>query len=389
VPSVVPPIAARPAVVPEATPPPGPAPTAQTVPMRPTTRDELLEKARRLAEPSPHHEERVPPSPIQLPANPLAQIDDESLGYFVECMIYENTGVFDVDAFAEPTEVRPVAYDPTSGEPPASLAPPLVAASPTPVPAGEVVAVPTHTPVPAVPPPPFFVPPPTTSRRSIMIVAAASAVLGIVGGWLMFGHQRGPAVSSPSPSPSPRVAAAATKPASPRPSPPQAPPASAPPAPKPSAAAIAPSGTGTGTGTGCVANIKTSPPGVHVEYGALDLGETPVAAKAVPCGEAPLVLTHPRYERVARTASASPSAPADVSVTMQRPTATLTLRSIPPGATFTVGGATVGRGTVSAKVLAFETIHVTATLPGYAPWHGTTKVHGATGVVFARLTRAK
>ena len=32
---------------------------------------------------------------------------------------------------------------------------------------------------------------------------------------------------------------------------------------------------------------------------------------------------------------------------------------------------------------------LTATLAGYAPWHGTTKVRGPTGVLFAKLTRAK
>jgi hypothetical protein len=415
VPAVVPPIAARPAIVPDATPPPGPAPTPpapiapapQTVPMRPTTRDELLEKARRMAGPSPHHEERVPPSPIQLPANPLASVDDESLGYFVECMIYEHTGVFDVDAFAEPTEVRPVIYDPTAAEPLQASAPAIAAASPTPVPASDAAPVPVVAPVPLVAPPPFFVPPPATSRRTIVGVAVASVALGLGGGWLLFGRGDAAATAtasatasastSTSASASTHVAASGPKqagvPRSPSPSPSPSPPSAAPSAaiavsaPKPAAAAaVAP---GTGTSTGCVANVKTVPAGVHVQYGALDLGETPIANAAVPCGDAPLVLTHPRYERVARTATASPSAAADVSVTMVRPQATLTLRSIPPGATFTINGGSVGRGPVSAKVLAFETLHVSATLPGYAPWQGTTKVRGATGTVFARLTRAK
>jgi len=166
---------ARPMVVPDATPLPARAPT------RAPTREELVEKARRMAGPSPHREERVPPSPFTLPANPLAELPDDAIGEFVECMIYEQSEVYDVDSFAEPTEVQPIAFDPTSGSPPVSLAGPAAAE----------LTPPMHAQVPTAPlvPPPFYVPPPPTApRRTIAIVASASVVIGVIGGWILFGR---------------------------------------------------------------------------------------------------------------------------------------------------------------------------------------------------------
>jgi hypothetical protein len=140
---------------------------------------------------------------------------------------------------------------------------------------------------------------------------------------------------------------------------------------------------------GCTASITTTPPDSQVRWGALDLGTAPLDAVAVPCGAADVTITHPRYANVARSETATAGATTTLEVKLQRPPAVLTLRSIPPGATMVVDRATVGRAPVTAKVMGFETLHVTATLPGYAPWHGTIKVRGATGSLFARLTRAK
>ncbi|HTJ43257.1 MAG TPA: hypothetical protein VL463_14225 [Kofleriaceae bacterium] len=387
VPAVVPPVSVAPrlpAIVPEATPPPGPAPS------RPPTREELIERAKKLAGPSPHNEERVPPSPIQLPANPLATMDDEQLGNFVDCMIYEHSELYDVNDFAEPTDVQAVVYDPTSGLPPSSLSPPPSLA---PALADPVAVMPSVEPV-ALHPPPFYVPPAQSSRKTIAIVAVASVVLGIVGGWILFANGSSTKAESTT-APAHAPAAAAMPPPAPAPAPPPAavtpPPTSPSPSPSPSTipttTTTAPTTTSTSTSqNGCSATIRTTPAGVHVQYGALDLGMSPVDGAAVPCGDAPLVLTHPRYDRVARTMTASNEAPATLDIHMQRPSGMLTLRSIPPGAAFTINGAATHAPTT--KVMAWETLRVTATLKGYAPWKGTIKVRGATGSLFARMVRA-
>lgn len=376
-----------------------PTPSRTPLPMSPS--QEARDRARRLAGPSPFDEARAPGSPLQLPANPLAELPDEALGYFVECTLYEHTDLAELDgtwatvdaAVRVPT--APIA--PIAGAPAAAVAPPAA------------------------------------PRRALFAVAALSATIGIGGGWLLFGRDRDPrsapvqpappadradppaiASSTPAPRPAaappaiaPRAAQPAAVPAPPPPAiaarapevvapppasapavaparaaAPPAPPAPTPPAPTPPTPAPAPAPGG------CTLAITTHPAGVHATWSGADLGNTPLTAAQVPCGAGELVLIHPRYERVARTIDATATT-APIEVAMARPIGALTLRSIPPGATFTVNGATVGRGPTTAKVPAFESIHLTAQLAGYAPWHGTVKVRGATGNAFARLTRAR
>ncbi|MCE9578425.1 MAG: PEGA domain-containing protein, partial [Deltaproteobacteria bacterium] len=384
---------------------PTPTPARTPLPMSPST--EARERARRAAGPSPFAEERAPGSPLQLPANPLAALPDEALGYFVECTLYEHTDLAELDGTWATVDAAPRV--------------PIAASAPAIAPGVAIVPTPT-----------------STSRRALFAVATLSVTLGIGGGWLLFGRgstseareddraiATAPAASTPrvkttpaSPAasiaakpatapkpaaPAPAIAAKPTAPpAAPAPSAPPTPatptaatpptpttPPPAPPAPAIAAATVPPPAPDRPPPTGtCTIAVTTRPAGVTATWSGAALGVTPLAAASVPCGPGELVLTHPRYERVARTLTAGADA-APVEVTMARPVAALTLRSIPAGATFTVNGATVGRGPTTAKVPAFETIRLTAQLPGYAPWHGTVKVRGATSTAFARLTRAR
>ncbi len=358
---------------------PTPTPARTPLPMSPST--EVRERARRMAGPSPFDEARAPGSPLQLPANPLAALPDEALGYFVECTLYEHTDLAELDGtWAAVGAAAPVAAS--------ASAPPAIA------PAMAIAAAP-------------------TSRRALVAVAGLSVALGIGGGWVLFGRDaagpdpapvavadtpmpqpppaKAPAVARPAPKAAPAMAAIAPAAIPPPPTIDAAPAARAPdPAPPAIAAtAVAPPAEPPPVPGGgrCALAIKTRPAGVRATWGGVDLGMTPIAAAQVPCGPGELVLTHPRYERVARPLTAG--AEAAVEVAMARPIGALTLRSIPAGATFTVNGATVGRGPTTAKVPAYETIRLTAQLPGYAPWRGTVKVRGATGTAFARLTRVR
>jgi hypothetical protein len=121
----------------------------------------------------------------------------------------------------------------------------------------------------------------------------------------------------------------------------------------------------------------------------MDLGATPLTGVVVPCGESQVVINHPRYEKVAKVETAAQGSAPNIDVSLVRPKGVLTLRSIPPGASFTVDGEDVGHGTASARVLQFETLHVTATLAGYATWHTTLKLTHPTDQLFARMTKTK
>lgn len=132
----------------------------------------------------------------------------------------------------------------------------------------------------------------------------------------------------------------------------------------------------------------TTPPDTNVKWGALDLGTAPIDHASVPCGAATVTLSHPRYQTITRALDATADAPAALTVTLQRPTVILNLRSVPPGATFTVNGAGSGRAPTTMKVPGFEPLHVTATLAGYQTWHGSAKVMSGSGVVVAKLVRA-
>jgi len=105
------------------------------------------------------------------------------------------------------------------------------------------------------------------------------------------------------------------------------------------------------------------PDGIKVRWGTSELGTIPLVDVPVPCGESDVVMTHPRYELcVEQIVEAKLDAVATVDVTMQRPLGRVSLRSIPPGAAFTVEGASVGHGTTEIEVRVFTHLDITATL---------------------------
>jgi len=96
-------------------------------------------------------------------------------------------------------------------------------------------------------------------------------------------------------------------------------------------------------------------------------------------------MTHPRYERVERTVDATPDTVATIDVTMQRPLGRVHLRSIPPGAAFTVDGARVERGATEIEVRTFTYLDVAAELPGYQPWGRRVYVRGPRDAIVVDL----
>jgi hypothetical protein len=109
----------------------------------------------------------------------------------------------------------------------------------------------------------------------------------------------------------------------------------------------------------------------------------------VPCGEATLVFERPRYAVEQRSVAARPGAPAEVSVRLERPPATLQVSASAPDATVKVNGRAVGRAPRSVPVPRFEQVRIEVTAPGHAPWRQTMYVKDATVNVAAKLGSGK
>jgi len=139
----------------------------------------------------------------------------------------------------------------------------------------------------------------------------------------------------------------------------------------------------------CRGLVVTNPEGVAVRWGDAELGTTPFAERPIPCGEARVVLEHPRYQSVERTVVARPDAPVTIEVRMERPDGHLELRSVPPGARFTIDGVAIGRDATDVAVRTFSRVYVTATLPGYRPWSRRLYVRGREDSVVVELEPMK
>ena len=237
-------------------------------------------------------------------------------------------------AAAMPSVVTPLPEPPLPEPPPPAFAPPSDPAAVLRAETDRTIAV--------------RVSPRERAQRTIAI-AAASALAGLGAGYLVWG---GSAAVATSIHPAAQVAVAA-------------PVAHSPPAPTPAPAPAVTPAAAPAPAT-CHARFTDAPDGATVQWGDVSLGVTPLAGEVeVPCGDATIVLTHPRYERLERTASAAPDAPAIVDAGMKRPLGTLALRSDPPGAKFTVDGTAVDQN--EAKVHAYTQVSVAAAMPGYAP----------------------
>jgi hypothetical protein len=215
--------------------------------------------------------------------------------------------------------------------------------------------------------------PPRDQKRPMIVIGALTAACGFVAGYLVRGGSDAPASMRAAAAPTAsivRAHAVAPK----RPAPPASP---APPQPAPAAAPPT-----------CHARLTDAPDGATVRWGDVALGVTPLAGDLdVPCGDATVVLTHPRYERLERAVTATADAPAIVDADMKRPAATLELHSTPPGATFTVDGAAVDPNT-PAKVHAFTRVTVVAALPGYTTATQHVSIKGPHDSLVVQLTPA-
>jgi len=364
--------------------------------------------------------DRAPGATATLPANPFSQLPDSALEHFVECVLYEDTGVLTLEpgvrvpeGAAPGTPVRadtplPSTTPPPSGTPlpaPSALTPP-----PTPPPAP--LPAPPHGPPPRAPSlarrrtqPPNelsgIMPPgwasgevpsfedeyePEKRYKLWKVLALASGVTLVIGlglGWVLWGGRTAHAplageTAAAAPAAADVPAAPVARPHAAEPAPPA--PKEAAPArpPAPVAAAPAPA-----SGE-CVASINSTPPGVKATVGAVALGPTPVAAAHVPC-HGTLVLEHPRYDRFEKQLALTAGKPETFNLVMTRPQALLTLSSTPPGAAITVNGVAAGKTPATVKLPAFTNASIALALTGHKPWQQKVYVKGKKQALSAAL----
>jgi len=369
-------------------------------PTPPAGRNSVGAAVKALAE--SHAETRTPGASDTLPANPLSSITDETLEGFVECVLHDD---YDPAPAERDDEPRARAPTPTPDDEvpevrPVVEAAPELAHEPTPVPT-------------AVEPEPVPPAPQPAARGGLgtnILVALLATAVGVFGTFFYL-HVTGREARTPAADEAPKqpLVAARRTPAPPtvtdsvvdsRSDPdPQASnslPTEEPDgaltetAPQPSTEdspptdpAADPTESPVDDGT-CHVHVK-SYVNARVYFDGKRMGHPPIDEQ-VPCGkEIAVAIRHPRYDDVERTVIAEPGKPAEVDVTLLRPRVTITLSSVPPGATLSVDGNILGRAPAKTKIAAYTSVWVTASLDGYKPWSQRVRVSKRGGSFTARL----
>lgn len=303
-----------------------------------------------------------------VPANPFANMTDESIEYFVE---------WSVEKSQDPSQASVVPPSPEATTRQVEVpARPLLSPAPTePTPTPAPVR-PAPPPAAAIVPPPPPQPRPAAASRSVFGIPMLVAFFlgGVTGAGAMwaFGqdhsfvkidegeamrilaqandaprHRATKATKTTTPS----TATATTTPANPpaasptTPAPTTAAPTTTPanpPAPSPTTAPIP-------AGTLVALSVRTNPPDAQLSIDGVASGKTPQTLK-VTLGEHEIKITRPRYaDAVERV-----SAPGNVEIVLKRPTAVVHVTSTPSGQEVTVKGAARGKTPVDVELSAFQ-----------------------------------
>ncbi|WP_428267867.1 PEGA domain-containing protein [Haliangium sp.] len=140
---------------------------------------------------------------------------------------------------------------------------------------------------------------------------------------------------------------------------------------------------------GCAITVQANVDAARVRIDGKRVGTGVVRERPIPCGKELLVrVEHPRYEIFEKRITASAGKPMRIAVSLQRPSARLTLVSDPPGATLSVNGRVIGRSPATVDVKAYRSIYVKATLRGYKSWTRRVRVSKPKQTITASLDRA-
>jgi hypothetical protein len=110
--------------------------------------------------------------------------------------------------------------------------------------------------------------------------------------------------------------------------------------------------------------IASTPAGAIVTVDGQPAGPSPLTLDG-PCGNRKLELSHPRYQTAARALALVAGTPQTIDVALQRPTHTLTILTLPPGATVSIEGHRAGTSPAVVKVMGFSTVTLSIIKPGF------------------------
>ncbi|MGE3546929.1 MAG: PEGA domain-containing protein, partial [Kofleriaceae bacterium] len=341
----------------------------------------------------PHNESRTPGSSFILPANPLMNLSDESLEGFVDCSLYEETANFmrpsgDIDSLID------------LEDPPAPPPPPLVPRSalttgpvPTvPEPAREPsMSSPHHEVFPHVVLPiqtmqlpvrttgvQRFPVPPIEDASSLTtldrfrdkrwwLIGGAAVLLVIL--IVIVAKVAGSNDSQPTAAEEPAAVPAAPSDAAVAAGEPPTRAETAPPTPaepEPPAAATDASGNPVVGSGPCRMTVASTPAGSIIKVDGAVVGPSPLTI-AGPCAKRRVEVTHPRYQAATRFVTPTEATPAAVDVTLIRPTHSVTITTVPSGATIMIAGRRAGTSPTTLKLMGFTALNLTFQKAGYKP----------------------
>ncbi len=371
-------------------------------------------------------ESRTPGSSFVLPANPLSNLTDQSLGGFVDCALYEETGNFfrapdyedSLVDIEDPVASPPQALAPVNAirQNPSPAAPTLSPMAFAPAAPPDLQFAPEATPLPSPhrPSPRRYSEPliepgavpymPAPSGASTGPVDSTAALLAISSPsrrrWILFGGAaaiasslllvlvlaRGGDDDEPTPPP---VKVASVQPTKTDERPREGPPGQTsdltqprPPgssatlgtgqiAPEPVAVVVPdetddPSGPPVVGSGPCRLTVSSTPAGSIVRIDDQTIGPSPITFNG-PCKRSKVDVKHPRYALGTKIVNLTADQPTTIQIPLARPTHAVTIVTVPPGATISIAGNRAGTSPTSVKLMGFTSVKLTVEKKGFKP----------------------
>ena len=124
-------------------------------------------------------------------------------------------------------------------------------------------------------------------------------------------------------------------------------------------------GTNAVVGSGpCQLSVNVTPAGSLVRVDGQVMGPSPLTI-AGPCARRKIDVTHARYAPATRFATPTAGKPQSLDVVLTRPTHAVSIVSVPPGATVSIGGRRAGTTPTVVNVMGFLGIDLVFDLPGW------------------------
>jgi len=116
----------------------------------------------------------------------------------------------------------------------------------------------------------------------------------------------------------------------------------------------------------CKLTVSTTPAGSIVKIDDQIIGPSPIMFAGA-CKRTKVDVKHPRYALGTKWVNLAADKPAEIQVPLVRPTHALTVVTVPPGATISIGGNRAGTSPTSVKIMGFTGVTITVEKKGFKP----------------------